>query len=83
MAVDTDLLQALGVGSGVDIKKLATTLTEAARAPKKEQIEAKIETAESKISGYGGLMFGLSELNTAFKDLNDKTDFQSFVHKRN
>ena len=44
----SDLLQALHAGSGVDIKKLATTLTEAARAPKKEQIEAKIETVEKK-----------------------------------
>jgi flagellar hook-associated protein 2 len=73
----TNLITALGAGSGVDVKALAENLVEAERAPRKERIEAKITQSEAKISGYGALKFALSELQTALKTLNDAKDFSA------
>ena len=73
----TNLISALGAGSGVDVKTLAESLVEAERAPRKERIEAKVTQTEAKISGYGALKFALSELQTAFRAVNDAKDFSS------
>lgn len=77
MATSSNLISALGAGSGVDVKVLAESLVEAERAPRKERIDAKIAQTEAKISGYGALKFALSELQTAFMALNDASDFSS------
>ena len=73
----TNLISALGAGSGVDVKALAESLVEAERAPRKERIDAKITQTEAKISGYGALKSALSELQTAFKTVNDARDFST------
>lgn len=73
----TNLISALGAGSGVDVKALAESLVEAERAPRKEIIDTKIKQSEAKISGYGALKFSLSTLQNAFKKLNDTTDFNT------
>lgn len=73
----TNLISALGAGSGVDVKALAESLVEAERAPRKERIDTKITQTEAKISGYGALKFSLSELQTAFMALNDAKDFST------
>ena len=75
----TNLVSALGAGSGVDVKALAESLVEAERAPRKERIDAKITQTEAKISGYGALKFSLSELQTAFMALNDAKDFSTLT----
>ena len=75
----TNLISALGAGSGVDVKALAESLVEAERAPRKERIDAKITQTEAKISGYGALKFALSELQTAFKAINDAKDFATLA----
>ena len=76
-STSTNLISALGAGSGVDVKALAESLVEAERAPRKEIIDTKIKQTEAKISGYSALKFSLSELQTAFKKLNDTSDFNS------
>jgi flagellar hook-associated protein 2 len=58
----TDAISALGAGSGVDVKSLATSLVDAERAPRKSAIEAKIKKSESGISGYGAIKFVLNDL---------------------
>lgn len=73
----TNLITALGAGSGVDVKALAESLVEAERAPRKERIEAKITQTEARISGYGALKSALLDLQNAFKALNDAKDFSS------
>ena len=78
---NTEFLKSLGMGTGVDIKQLAQTLTDAQGEPKKEVINNNIAESNSKISGYSTLLFGLSSLDTAFKSLNDKGDFQSLTTK--
>ncbi|MGA1695219.1 MAG: flagellar cap protein FliD N-terminal domain-containing protein, partial [Burkholderiaceae bacterium] len=52
MAVETNIVNALGAGSGVDVKSLAENLVAAERAPKQKLIEDKIARSEAKISGY-------------------------------
>jgi flagellar hook-associated protein 2 len=76
-STSTNLISALGAGSGVDVKALAESLVEAERAPRKEIIDTKIKQTEAKISGYSALKYSLSELQTAFKKLNDTSDFNS------
>ena len=73
----TNLISALGAGSGVDVKALAESLVEAERAPRKERIDAKITQTEAKISGYGALKSALFDLQTAFKTVNDARDFST------
>ncbi len=73
----TNLISALGAGSGVDVKALAESLVEAERAPRKERIDAKITQTEAKISGYGALKSALFDLQTAFRTINDAKDFST------
>jgi len=73
----TNLVSALGAGSGIDIKALAENLVEAERAPRKQRIDTKITQTEAKISGYSAVKFALSELKSAFEKLNDASDFAS------
>jgi flagellar hook-associated protein 2 len=73
----TNFVNALGAGSGIDIKKLATDLMESTRAPRKAIIDDKIAKSEARISGYGVLRFSIDDLKQAFGDLNDLSDFAS------
>ncbi len=71
----TDTISALGAGSGVDVKALATSLVDAEKAPRKAAIDAKIKKSEGGISGYSAIKFVLSDLKTAFANLKDQSDF--------
>ena len=73
----TNLVSALGAGSGIDIKSLAEGLVEAERAPRKERIDAKIQREEARISGHSALKFALSQLKTALSAFNDAKEFSS------
>jgi len=73
----TDTITALGAGSGVDVKSLATSLVEAERAPAKAIIDKKITKSEAVVSGYSAVKYALSTLQAAFADLKDQTDFES------
>lgn len=64
--METNFVNALGAGSGIDTKSLATNLVEAERVPLQKRIEAKITQSENKISGYGALKFSLSDIQSAF-----------------
>ena len=71
----TDTISALGAGSGVDVKSLATNLVEAERAPRKAVLEKKIKASEGGISGYGAIKFVLGDLNSAFGALKNQSAF--------
>ncbi len=73
----TDAISALGAGSGVDVKSLATSLVDAERVPKKEAINNKITKAEKGISGYAAIKFVLDGMKSAFLNLKDQSDFNS------
>lgn len=71
----TDTISALGAGSGVDVKSLATNLVEAERAPRKAVLDKKIKDSEGGISGYAAIKFVLGDLNTAFSALKNQSSF--------
>ena len=73
----TDYVSALGAGSGMDVKALATSLVDAERVPRKDAIDKKVKASEANISGYGAIKYVLDGLKTAFADLNDQSDFSS------
>lgn len=77
MATSTNFVTSLGAGSGIDIKSLAQSLVEAEQAPRKERIDEKIKTSETKISGYGALKYALSQLKNSFSTLDDAREFSS------
>jgi flagellar hook-associated protein 2 len=75
MAVDTNLITALGAGSGVDVKALANSLVEAERAPKQQAIQSKIDKSEAKISGYSAMMAALDIFKQQVDGFDSVTDF--------
>jgi flagellar hook-associated protein 2 len=74
--MDTNQISsAIGVGSGIDIKAMAESLTNVEREPRTKALEDKIAKAEKRVSGYAAIMFGLKQIQDAFKGLNDLSDF--------
>ena len=73
----TNFLATVGAGSGIDTKSLAQNLANAEIAPRQDQINAKITKTEAKISAYGYIKTALADLQTAFSNLNDTSDFSS------
>ncbi len=71
----TNAISALGAGSGMDVKALATSLVDAEKAPRKDIIDKKISKSEAKISGYSAIRYVLDQLKTAFEGLNNQSDF--------
>lgn len=71
----TDLISSLGAGSGIDIRQLATDLVEAEKAPRQQLIQSKIDKSTAEITGYGGMMFVLTELKRMVAELDDAFDF--------
>ena len=76
-----NFISALGAGSGMDVKALATSLVAAERAPQENLINKKIDGVKAEITGYGGMMFVLSELKKKVANLNDSTDFAGLTVK--
>ena len=52
-SVSSQVLTTLGVGSGLDVFKLAQDLTDVEKVPKQQKIERDITATEASISGYG------------------------------
>ena len=73
----SNAITALGAGSGMDVKALATSLVEAERGPRKDVIDKKISKAEGGISGYSAIKFVLDGLKTSLMDIKDQSDFES------
>lgn len=72
-----NIVNLLGAGSGIDIKSLAQNLVDAERAPKKALIDGRIAKTEARITSYGAVKAALSELQAAFRKINDASDFAS------
>ncbi len=69
----------LGAGSGIDIQALATSLTEAQRAPAKAVIDKHIAASTANVSGYSAIKYVLGNLQTAFTALKDQSSFNSLT----
>jgi flagellar capping protein FliD len=73
----TDIIGALGAGSGVDVKSLAQSLVDVEKLPRESAINSKIDDQERRIAGYSALMLSLATVKTAFEALNDVSDFNA------
>ncbi|MFL0799164.1 MAG: flagellar filament capping protein FliD [Agarilytica sp.] len=69
--IDNNIIQSLGVGSGIDTNNLVKQLTEIERAAPQERIDSKRELAETQISDFGLLTSALSTLQDAAEALTD------------
>jgi flagellar hook-associated protein 2 len=75
----TDTITSLGAGSGIDIKALAQSLTDAEGTPAKAVINKKIDQSTANISGYAALKYVVGNLKTAFADLKNQSSFNSIA----
>ena len=67
----TALVQAMQMGSGVDIQALATALAQAETQPKIDSYTSKKEASTVSVSGYGQLKGAISLVKLAFDNLKD------------
>jgi len=72
--VSSQIMTTLGVGSGLDVFKLAQDLTDVEKIPKQEAIEGEISATEASISGYALLSYQIGLLQSAFEKLNDASE---------
>jgi flagellar hook-associated protein 2 len=77
MATDVDFIGALGAGSGINIRQLATNLVEVEKQPRFETIQSRIDTQDRRVAGYAAVSLTLKNLKDAFAKLNDAREFTS------
>jgi len=65
----------------MDVKALASSLVAAEKAPQQALLDKKIAGVKAEITGYGGMMFVLSELKKKVANLDDPTDFAGLTVK--
>ena len=75
----TDTITALGAGSGIDIKALAKSLTDAEGTPAKDAIKKQISKSTANISGYAAIKFVAGNLSAAFTALKNESNFNSIT----
>jgi len=75
--IGSQILTGLGNGSGIDIAKLASDLTDAERLPKQQALESAKAQSEAAISAYSVLSFQIGELRNVFNKLNDAAELTS------
>jgi len=63
--IDNNIIQSLGVGSGIDTGNMVRQLTEIERSAPQQRIDTKRELTETKISDYGLMNSALSTLQAA------------------
>lgn len=66
-----------GIGSGIDINSIVGALVNAEKAPKEAQLARLEKASTTKFSALGQLKSALSEFQTAMKDLNSLTLFET------
>ncbi|MNO69628.1 Flagellar hook-associated protein 2 [compost metagenome] len=65
-----------GLGSGLDINSIVSSLVSAEKAPKQNQIDKLSKTTTSKITALGSLKSAISDFQTALSSLNKPESFQ-------
>ena len=69
------IINKLGSGSGIDVASLAQSLVDAEKAPRTEAINKNISKNQAVISGFSAVKYALTNVQAAFDDLKDKSDF--------
>lgn len=63
--IDNNIIQSLGVGSGIDTNNIVKQLTAIERSAPQQRIDTKRELTETRISDFGSLSSALSTLQEA------------------
>jgi flagellar hook-associated protein 2 len=71
------LLTSAGVGSGIDVDKLVSTLVAAKKAPQQNQITNQAARANTQLSGLGQIGAALSALQSAMASITDGSVFNA------
>jgi flagellar hook-associated protein 2 len=71
-----DFISSLGAGSGIDIKSLAKSLTDATKAPEQAQLDTKRIAAESRVSSVAKIMATVTDFSDALNAIGDPSTFQ-------
>jgi flagellar hook-associated protein 2 len=71
----TGLIQALGIGSGLDIKSLVSQLVAAERAPVETRLTRQASDVASRVSALGALKGALSSFQSVLKPLQSVDEF--------
>ena len=71
----TGLLTSMGVGSGIDVDGLVTSLVNARKAPQQNQISNQAASANTQLSALGQTSAALSALQSAMASLTDGSAF--------
>ena len=77
------IINKLGSGSGIDVASLAQSLVDAEKAPRTEAINKNISKNQAVISGFSAVKYALTNVQAAFDDLKDKSDFLSIKASTN
>lgn len=75
--MDTNIVSALGAGSGIDTKSLVKSLVDVEKVPQQERLDSKKETINAQISAYGTLKSSLSEFQKILEPLSDNDTFNA------
>lgn len=75
--MDTNIVSALGGGSGIDTIKLVQQLVEVEKAPQQQRLDSKKETLDAQISAYGTLKSSLAEFQKMLAPLADNDTFNA------
>ena len=73
----TNIVSALGAGSGIDTTSLVSQLVDVEKAPQQARLDSKKETLTAQISAYGTLKSSLSEFQSILAPLADPATFSS------
>lgn len=66
-----------GIGSGIDVNALVSSLVEAQRAPVSNRLDVKEATLQAEITAYGTLKSALSTFNSTLHSYSSPSAFQS------
>lgn len=75
--MDTNIVSALGGGSGIDTIALVKQLVEVEKAPQQGRLDSKKETLDAQISAYGTLKSSLAEFQAMLEPLGDNDTFNA------
>ena len=78
-AAKASVINKLGTGSGIDTTSLAKSLVDAERAPKAQSINSNIDKNKNTVAGLSAVQYALSNLQAAFDNLKDLSDFASLT----
>ena len=75
--IDTNIVDVLGAGSGLNSKRLVEQLTEIERAPRQEAIDTKRDKIDTQISDYGVMRNLLSTLQDSLDLISNPDTFSA------